>query len=124
MAAVFAAAVFAGCAILPASAVRPPIIGQNSAVKVRMAMTPREMLHQKWEESHGIDGVFPEHRGRDQHMEGPRGIILWSLGRSGTSAFWDSMDLWTRQLGVRLHLVCGKKEGFLAEKASRLRLHR
>ena len=116
---VSAALVFAALAALPASAVRPPVIGQNSAFQVRLAMTPREMLHSKWE-SGSADVV---HR-RDQHADRARGIVLWSLGRSGTSAFWDSMDMWTKQVGVTLNLVCGKKEGFLAEKASRLRLHR
>ena len=116
---------FAALVALPASAVRPPVVVQNSAVKIRLAMTPREMLHNKWESGGGGSSADVVHR-RDQHtaVDHARGIVLWSLGRSGTSAFWDSMDMWTQQVGVTLHLVCGKKEGFLAEKASRLRLHR
>ena len=44
--------------------------------------------------------------------EGPGGIVLWSNGRSGTSAFWDSLHLWCSSGHVPVDALCGLKEGF------------
>eukprot|EP00951_Prasinocladus_malaysianus_P046647 scaffold647844_cov28-Prasinocladus_malaysianus.AAC.1 len=42
----------------------------------------------------------------------PRGIILWALGRSGTGAFWETIKAMTQRSNMRLHPLCGIKEGF------------
>ena len=44
------------------------------------------------------------------------GIILWSFGRSGTNALWESMNEWfSRDDELRLQLFCENKEGFVIQ---------
>ena len=46
------------------------------------------------------------------------GIILWSFGRSGTNALWESMNEWLSRDNddeLRLQLFCENKEGFVIQ---------
>ena len=54
----------------------------------------------------------------------PRGIVLWSLGRSGTSAFWETMHTWCMDSGLKINTICHMKEGFRTEPVSVSRLER
>ena len=87
--------------------------------------TPRGSYHPAFANRTHTLGTRPETSRRVYHPSfNGRGILLWSLGRSGTSAFWDSMRSWVRGGGMDLNVLCGKKEGFLSEHLNRLRLHR